>query len=72
MKRKIVLVTDSFNSGGAQKQIVMLANGIAENDMFEVSTIQYYDYNFFEKQLSSKVVKYKLLEKYKLKEHLDC
>ncbi len=65
-KEKVLLFTDSFNSGGAQKQIVMLANGINEIKEFQVETLQYHDLNFFEKYLSKNIQRNKVLESNKI------
>ncbi|AZJ35034.1 glycosyltransferase [Tenacibaculum singaporense] len=71
-KSKVVLVTDSFNSGGAQKQLVNLANGLEESKKYSITTVQYYKYSFFENLLSKdiKVVKVitenKIIRIYKL------
>lgn len=53
--KKIILVTDSFSSGGAQKQMIMLANGLSDTGIYEIITIQYYNYNFFDDMLSQKI-----------------
>ena len=52
---KVICFIDSFNSGGAQKQMVMLANGLSEEN--EVKTLQYHDLNFFSKKINSKITR---------------
>lgn len=65
-KKRIVLVTDSFNSGGAQKQLVNLANGLACNSNYIVTTVQYYKFDFFESFLSDTIKVVKILPKKKI------
>lgn len=67
LKKKIVCFIDSFTSGGAQKQMVMLANGLSEHKEFEVQTLQYHDIDFFAKQISPEIKKNKILFKNKSK-----
>ena len=50
----IIILTDSLTSGGAQKQIVMLANGLAKSG-YKVKIIQYYHYNFFKNQIDDSI-----------------
>ena len=62
--KKILCLTDSFNSGGEQKQLMMLANGLVEKK-FEVATLQYYNLNFFSKHLDERVLKFDEINKNK-------
>ena len=62
--KKIVCFIDSFNSGGAQKQMVMLANGLSKKNSF--ITLQYHDLNFFSKLLRKKIIRKKVLTTNKL------
>jgi len=64
-KEKVICITDSFNSGGAQKQMVMLANGLLSKG-YEVSTLQYYDLNFFSNLLNRNIVVLKTIHKNKI------
>ena len=64
-QKKILCLTDSFNSGGAQKQLMMLANGLVERN-YEVATLQYYNLNFFSEYLDEKVVKFKEIHNNKI------
>ena len=59
--KKIICFTDSFNSGGAQKQMMMLANGLDKEH--EVKTLQYHDINFFSKFINQNIKQHKILEK---------
>ena len=67
LKKKIVCFIDSFTSGGAQKQMVMLANGLSEYKEFEVQTLQYHDIDFFAKQINPEIKKNKIIFNNKLK-----
>jgi glycosyltransferase involved in cell wall biosynthesis len=66
-KKKIVCFIDSFTSGGAQKQMVMLVNGLHFLGIGEVQTLQYHDIDFFEKEIDSAVKRNKIVNKNKLK-----
>ena len=66
-KKKIVCFIDSFASGGAQKQMVMLANGLSGNKEFEIQTLQYHDIDFFAKQINPEIQRNKIIFKNKLK-----
>jgi glycosyltransferase involved in cell wall biosynthesis len=59
MGKNIVCFIDSFNSGGAQKQMVMLANGLCATN--KVKTLQYHDLNFFSEFLNKSIFQYKVL-----------
>ncbi len=61
---KIICFIDSFASGGAQKQMVMLANGLSKSH--EVKTLQYHNIDFFSKLLNPKVKRMKVLHSNKL------
>ena len=62
--KKIICFTDSFNSGGAQKQMVMLANGLSTTN--KVKTLQYHDLNFFSELLNKSIFQHKVLMTNKL------
>ncbi|MDA8895358.1 glycosyltransferase [Flavobacteriales bacterium] len=64
MGKNIVCLIDSFNSGGAQKQMVMLVNGLCESN--KVKTLQYHDINFFSDLLNKSVFQHKVLKSNKL------
>ena len=53
MGKNVVCFIDSFNSGGAQKQMVMLANGLCVTN--KVKTLQYHDLNFFSEFLNKSI-----------------
>ena len=55
--KKILCFSDSFNSGGAQKQLMMLANGLIERN-YDVATMQYHKLNFFSNDLNQKVLRF--------------
>ena len=59
MGKNVVCFIDSFNSGGAQKQMVMLANGLCVKN--KVKTLQYHDLNFFSEFLNKSIFQYKVL-----------
>jgi hypothetical protein len=61
INQKIICFTDSFNNGGAQKQMIMLANGLAETQ--DVKTLQYHDLNFLSKFINPKIEQNKILNK---------
>jgi glycosyltransferase involved in cell wall biosynthesis len=61
INKKIICFTDSFNSGGAQKQMVMLVNGLDKDH--EVQTLQYHDLIFFSKSINQNIKQGKILEK---------
>ena len=65
MKKKIICFSDSFDSGGAQKQMILLANGLA-NKRYDVATLQYHDLNFFAHLLNNNVQIYKKIETNKI------
>lgn len=65
MMKKIVCFTDSFSSGGSQKQMVLLANGLCSKG-HHIDTLQYHDLNFFTDDLDKKIVINKVLSKTKL------
>ena len=44
MKTKVICFIDSLNGGGAQKQIILLANGLSEK--YDVSILYYHNLNF--------------------------
>jgi glycosyltransferase involved in cell wall biosynthesis len=44
MKTKVICFIDSLNVGGAQKQIILLANGLSEK--YDVSILYYHDLDF--------------------------
>lgn len=62
---KILLLTDSFNSGGAQKQIMMLANGLVDEN-YKVATLQYYKLFFFSKYLDHRISRFETIHVNKL------
>jgi glycosyltransferase involved in cell wall biosynthesis len=64
MGKNIVCFIDSFNSGGAQKQMVMLANGLCATN--KVKTLQYHDLNFFSELLNISIFQHKVLMTNKL------
>ena len=66
-KKKIVCFIDSFTSGGAQKQMVMLVNGLHLLGIGEVQTLQYYDIDFFAQEIDPAVKRNKIIFKNKLK-----
>lgn len=66
-EKKIVCFIDSFTSGGAQKQMVMLANGLNLSGIGKVQTLQYHDIDFFEKDIDPSIRRNKILYKNKLK-----
>jgi len=53
VKNNILLCIDSLNSGGAQKQMVLLANKLAKTN--NVTLMYYFDYNFFKKKLNKNI-----------------
>jgi glycosyltransferase involved in cell wall biosynthesis len=55
---KVICLIDSFNSGGAQKQMMLLANGLA-NKRFEVATLQYHDINFWSDSLDKRIIRFR-------------
>ena len=59
--KKIICFIDSFNSGGAQKQMMMLANGLDKEH--KVQTLQYHDLDFFSKSINHNIKQHKILEK---------
>lgn len=62
--KKIICFSDSFNSGGAQKQLMMLANGLVDRN-YEVATLQYYNLNFFSKYLDNRILRIEIIHKNK-------
>jgi glycosyltransferase involved in cell wall biosynthesis len=62
--KKIICFIDSFSSGGAQKQMVMLANGLSK--VYDVKTLQYHDLNFFADKLDPTITQNKIIIKNKL------
>ena len=44
--KRILCFIDSFNSGGAQKQMSLIADGFSDKGYF-VETLQYHPYDFF-------------------------
>lgn len=62
--KKIICFIDSFSSGGAQKQMVMLANGLSKDN--DVKTLQYHDLNFFADKLDPTITQNKIIIKNKL------
>lgn len=66
-KKKIVCFIDSFTSGGAQKQMAMLVNGLHLLGIGEVQTLQYYDIDFFAQEIDPAVKRNKIIFKNKLK-----
>ena len=64
MGKNIVCFIDSFTSGGAQKQMIMLANGLCVSN--KVKTLQYHDINFFSELLNKSVFQHKVLVTNKL------
>ena len=62
--KKIICFIDSFNSGGAQKQMAMLANGLSKNN--QVTTLQYHDLNFFSRLLENNISQKKILTRNRL------
>lgn len=65
-KKKILCFIDSLGAGGAQRQIVGLANLLSENG-FNVQMLVYHDVNFFQGSLSDKIKLYILPESNNLK-----
>lgn len=61
---KVICFIDSFASGGAQKQMVMLANGLS--DSYDVKTLQYHDINFFSTQLNPLIAQNKIIRNNKI------
>lgn len=61
---KIICFVDSFAGGGAQKQMVMLANGLSKS--YRVKTLQYHNLNFFSKLLNPNIEKVKIVDSNKL------
>ncbi len=51
--KRIILTIDSLNSGGAQRQLVLLANYLS--NFYEVYIIYYSDKNFFKNKLNKKI-----------------
>jgi len=64
MGKNIVCFIDSFTSGGAQKQMLLLANGLCVSN--KVKTLQYHDINFFSELLNKSVFQHKVLVTNKL------
>ena len=60
----ILCLIDSFNSGGAQKQMMLLANGLIKNK-YKVATLQYYNLNFWSNHLDKRILRLKCLHKNK-------
>lgn len=61
---KIVCFIDSFAGGGAQKQMVVLANGLSKS--YTVKTLQYHNLDFFSKLLNPNIEKVKIIDSNKL------
>lgn len=61
---KVVCLIDSFNSGGAQKQMMLLANGLIKNK-FKVATLQYHNLNFWGNYLDKRILRLKSVHKSK-------
>jgi len=59
MKTKVICFIDSLNGGGAQKQIILLANGLSEK--YDVSILYYHDLNFLKDNVDKKVSTTKIL-----------
>lgn len=62
--KKVICFIDSFSAGGAQKQMIMLANGLIKSHV--VKTLQYHNLDFFSKLLDSKIEKIKILDSIKI------
>jgi hypothetical protein len=59
MKTKVICFIDSLNGGGAQKQIILLANGLSEK--YDVSILYYHNLNFLKDNIDKKVSIKKIL-----------
>lgn len=71
MKSNVICFIDSLGAGGAQRQIVGLANLLSENG-FNVQMLVYHDVNFFQGSLSDKIKLYILPESNNLKRIFDA
>ncbi|MDB0069466.1 glycosyltransferase [Flavobacteriaceae bacterium] len=62
MKTKVICFIDSLNGGGAQKQIILLANGLSEK--YDVSILYYQDFNFFISDIDENVHINKIISRF--------